>query len=232
MTLGDIETNIAVDLELNAGTRAGDDPFYLRKKVTDATDFISEETYCLFGAQTREMTSGYSNYCLPDFFRIDSVLVKDSAGDWRNLYLFEDKAQADAHLGTQWRTADSADPPGAAIFSTVNDVFLYPTPSVTRTGGVKFEGYYKPGQTWLYTTGVAQTLSTAHTCPLPSWAHQAVEWEAKAQIALTDRRPAVQAQAEAIAERAFHLRGNVEQRRAEYTQRSGNKLRNPRDYRK
>jgi hypothetical protein len=124
-------------------------------------------------------------YCLPDFYRVRVVDVLDASGNWQPLNIVDDPGAMDYLTSAAWRTETGADPPQTGCFYGPNQVHLSPPPSLSRTAALRFEGFRKPGDFWVYDTdtGLGVTLVDSHSCPLPSWAHEAVYRAARVKAA-------------------------------------------------
>ncbi len=185
MTLGEIKRRVRVMLRLNPGDEVGDDPFFIQDAIISAADRIAQATDCYFARRTFDTVAGTSEYCLPELYRIETANALDARSQWNPLYVFDSPAAADAQMFSFWRNDSTADPPLYLIYEGPGQMKLYPTPSVSRTGGVSFEGWLKPGQVWSRDgSGNAVTLADTQECPLPSMAHEAVVLEAVYQVAL------------------------------------------------
>lgn len=194
MTLGEIKRDIRLRLRQHVGTEAGGDPFTLQADILSAADEVAFRTDALFDNQTASLTDGTSDYCASDYYRITGLSVKDSAGQWRPLLLFDNPGKADRYFGGRWRdTTQEADPPVCAVFNGVNSFTLVPTPSTTRAAALRIDGWRKPGQFWTYSAGAGVTLSDSDECPLPVFAHNAVFQIALANQALFDTREFIRA---------------------------------------
>jgi hypothetical protein len=175
-TRGDFKSRLRRELGLHSGTTLGGDPFSLNDIVREAADEVASRTDCLYGQRTADLTAGTVVYCLPDFYKPKVVDVLDASGEWQELTIVDDPGDMDALAGPAWRTENGADPPTTGVFYGVNTVHVSPPPSVSRTAALRFEGYRKPGEFWVYDsdTGLGVTLTDSHECPLPVWAHEAV----------------------------------------------------------
>lgn len=234
MTLGEIKRRLRVLLRLNPGDEVGDDPFLIQDNIVAAADRICQATDCLFGTRTCDITALTTNYCMPEFYRVETSNILDAQSQWQPLYIFDTPAGADAIFSSWWRNDSSTDPPRFCVFYGPGEVRLYPTPSITRTGALRFEGWMKPGQVWSRDgSGNAITLADSQECPLPSWAHEAVVLEAIYQTAmvLALDKPNYTPMLPLYQRNADRERGKVERDSMEHAQRSGFRIRNPFDRR-
>jgi hypothetical protein len=237
MTLGEIKRRARVALRLNPGDEVGDDPFYIQDTIVAAADRIAQATDCLFGERTCDITASVKSYCMPEFYRMETANVLDAQSNWQPLYIFDTPADADALYYSWWRNDTTADPPTCLVFDGPGAATLYPTPSVSRTAALMFEGWYKPGQTWARDgSGNALTLADSQECPLPVWAHEAVVQETIYQLAvgmvLSAANPTLNTVLPLFLANAKETRGKVERDSATHHSRSGFKIRSPFDHRR
>lgn len=174
MTRGEMEDELATRIGEYLGVTTNDNPFARRRAVWRSADKVAEATMCLHTGRTVNIVADQEAYCPPDLLAITSVLFKDANDYWVNLPT-QTRAQADKVSGGWWRNDTTSAYPRMAIVTGPNRVTLYPTPSTSITGGLRIEGYYKPGETWVYnSSGVAQAVATTDECPLPTMAHACV----------------------------------------------------------
>lgn len=197
-TLGEIKRSLRIELDLHPETRLGKNPMLMQEIILRAADEVAGRTDCLGGgagtqARTATITANQATYCLADYYRVNAVLIKTAAGKWQPLFIFDTPGDMDTYCGGAWRNENASDPARAAIFSGVNTVTLYPTPSITRAAALRFEGWRKPGTTWRYdpNTGAAVAIADTQECPLPSWAQEAVRRCALYNGAKYERHPDV-----------------------------------------
>lgn len=233
MTLGEIKRRLRVLLRLNPGDEVGDDPFFIQDNIVAAADRVAQATDCYFGTRTFDTVASTSTYCAPDLYRIETVNALNAQSQWQPLYIFDSPASADALFSSWWRNDTTSDPPRFIIYHGPGEFRLYPTPSISRSGGVSFEGWMKPGQVWSRDgSGNALTLADTQECPLPAFAHEAVVLEAIYQtaLALALDKPNYGPMLPLYKRNADRERGKVERDSMEYSQR-GIRMRNPYDLR-
>jgi hypothetical protein len=174
MTRGKMEDELATRIGEYLGTTVNDNPFARRRAVWRSADKVAEATMCLHTGRTLSLVADQEEYCPPDLLAITSVLFKDSNDYWTNLPT-ETRARMDKMTGGLWRNDTTSTYPRLAVVTGPNRVRIYPTPSANVAIGLRIEGYYKAGETWVYdSSGVAQTPTTADDCPLPTMAHTCV----------------------------------------------------------
>lgn len=122
---------------------------------------------------TAGLTADTADYCAPELYKDKSILVKDSASQWRPLVIYTE-AEMDELTAGMWRNFGTADPPQAAVTQGLNRVTLYPTPSTTRASALRFTGYAIPGKYWVYSAGSPVAITDADSCPLPEWMQECI----------------------------------------------------------
>jgi len=174
MTRGEMEDELSIRIGEYLGTTTNDNPFARRRAVWRSADKVAEATMCLHTGRTLSLVADQEEYCPPDLIAITSVLFKDANDYWTNLHT-ETRARMDKATGGMWRNSESSQYPRLAVVTGPNRVRIYPTPSTSITSGLRIEGYYKPGETWVYdSNGTAQAVATSDECPLPTMAHTCV----------------------------------------------------------
>ena len=174
MTRGDMEDELAIRIGEYLGVTTNDNPFARRRAVWRSADKVAEATMCLHTGRTVSLVAGQSEYCPPDLIAVTSVLYKDANGYWISLPT-ETRAHMDQMTGGWWRNDNTSNYPRSAVVTGPNRIRIYPTPSTAVTNGLRVEGYYKPGETWVYdSSGTAQAVATTDECPLPTMAHACV----------------------------------------------------------
>ena len=174
MTRGEMEDELAIRIGEYLGTTVNDNPFARRRAVWRSADRVAEATMCMHTGRTLSLVADQEEYCPPDLLSITSVLFKDSSNRWTNLPV-NTRAMMDKVSGGSWRDDNTSAYPRMAVVAGPNRVRIYPTPSANVTSGLRIEGYYKPGETWVYnSSGVAQTVATTDECPLPTFSHACV----------------------------------------------------------
>ena len=174
MTRGEMEDELAIRIGEYLGTTTNDNPLARRRAVWRSADRVAEATMCLHTGRTVNLVADQSEYCPPDLLAVTSVLSKDSANHWTNLPVAT-RAHMDKITGGAWRDTMTAAYPTMVAVTGPNRIRVYPTPSTSITSGLRIEGYYKPGITWVYnSSGVAQDPATTDECPLPTFSHACV----------------------------------------------------------
>src|SRR5689334_14110464 len=104
MTLGEMTRDIELELDLGRGYDEGASYLFIRQRLVDGANYIADKTDCLFGERTVGMTAETARYCLPgDIKRLNSANIKDSAGKWHPLAVYDSPGHADEAFGSDWR---------------------------------------------------------------------------------------------------------------------------------
>jgi hypothetical protein len=188
MNLGEFKRKLRRQLQLGRHSERGGDPFSLQEAVIDAANYVAENADCYFDKRATALVEDEAYYCQDEFYRLYCVTAKDASGKWVPLAKF-DGPTADQRDLLAHRNGETGDPPRRFILQGVNAVRLDPTPSVSRSAALRFEGLLTPGDVWSYdASDVAETLADTHECPLPVYAHNAVFLYAKYLLARDDER--------------------------------------------
>lgn len=190
MTRGEMKRKLRRDLRLGPGVWLHGDESSLDDYAREAADKVASATDCLYGIRITGLVANQRVYTMPEFYRLKTAYILDSAGLWLPLAITS-VPRIQGETDAQWLNAEPIDPPRAAVISA-SFLRLAPAPSVTRAGALAFEGYHRPGQYWTYDgAGNGVPIADNHECPLPSWAHDCVYYFMRWQATVGDERPEV-----------------------------------------
>ena len=150
------------------GTDADRDPFGLDYIILESANEIARRTDCLVGRRYLSLVAGESDYCAPDIYKIRAIRFLDANGDYvqPRMYNYGDQMLVPLANNSPQAWAEAVGIRG------MNQIAVYPTPSVAVTNGVMIEGYAIPGEYWAYdSSGNPITNTDATECPLPVVAH-------------------------------------------------------------
>ncbi len=168
MNLGQIKQRVRMLGRNYFGTDADRDPFGLDYIIKESANQIARNTDCLVGRRYLSLVAGQTIYATPDIYKIRATRFLDSNGDYVQPRMY--------NYGDQMLVA-LANKPAQAWAEAVgirgmNEIAIYPTPSVAVTNGVMVEGYAIPGEYWAYDSSGNPIVNTDATeCPLPVVAH-------------------------------------------------------------
>lgn len=178
MTRGEMEDEVRSEIAPHVGDPGALDPIALRRAVVRAVAEIAERTDCLHRGINLNLVADTATYCPEALRRVTGVAWKDSSSDLWGDVPVRTHAWMDANV-FNWRNEEASDYARALVVTGPNAITVYPTPSVSRAAGLRFEGYWKPGEKWTYVSGVLQAAARADECPLPGFAHTAAVERAK-----------------------------------------------------
>lgn len=201
MTRGEWKQRLRNEMRFTGEQYLDSAPWEMDRLAVEATDYVAFRTKCLYAQRTTALVAGQAVYTMPGLFNLRTMCTRDSHGDYWTLG-HSTPREMDLRAGALWRTQGTDDPPRIAVMNGVNSVTLYPTPSASRDEGVLFEGYYKPGDNWVWSGGAGQAITDATENPLPEWAQEAWYLYSLLRATEQDDRPPVQA-LYALRERRF-----------------------------
>lgn len=173
MTRAEIRRNVL--LRLAEAPEQGREPLYLDESVRMAADEVARRTDCYQTYYTMDINGSptpSTRFCLPDeLYKIKSAKVINEDDTVRILThryrQFVSRVWMDKfYFGWQNTPAET----GAVRYIVLERpyAFLYPFPAYDKTGGLTLYGYATPGD-W---------SADDDECPLPGYAHHAVELRA------------------------------------------------------
>lgn len=184
MTRGEIKRRIRLLGRHYFGSDSDQDPFGLDLLIIEVANQIARGTDCFTGRRYLDLAADESEYCAPDIYRVRNVQVKNTGGNWERMRIFD----AYNRKVDMVRNDGSSAYPTLAVFTGMNKVAVYPPPASTITQGLMLEGYAIPGDYWVYdSNGVAQAMTDATECPLPSVAHDCLVYGVLAQRAMQSK---------------------------------------------
>lgn len=223
MTRGEMEDEVRSEIAPHVGDPAARDPIALRRAVVRGVAEVAERTDCLHKGLLLNLVAGTDRYCPPALRRITGVAWKDSASRlWGNVPV-RTQHWMDKFI-YNWRNEPASDNAQALVVTGPNVITVWPTPSVSRTAGLRLEGYWKPGEGWVYDEeGVLQAAARGDECPLPSFAHTAAVERAKWYFAksLMVKAPAIAPLLPLLDSQSTRLIGIVESDTAKHWQALG-----------
>ena len=166
------------DLAPHVADPASLDPMGLRRAVWRAVAEVAERTDCLHKGRSLNLVAATATYCPEGLRRVTGVAWKDSSSNLWGDVAVRTHHWMDANI-YNWRSEPSADTARALVVTGPNAITVWPTPSVSRTAALRLEGYWKPGEKWVYSSGVLVAAARADECPLPDFAHNAAVARAK-----------------------------------------------------
>lgn len=220
MTRGTMETIVGARIAEYIDIPVDDNPLALRREVWMAADYVAERTRCHYTGFTLPITSGTSRYCPGGLLEVTNVVYKASDGDWKALPVYT-RMRMDRVSGALWRNDDAEIDARALVVHGPNAIEIYPAPSQTRAAALRMEGYYLPGEYWVYnSSGAAQAPAASDECPLPNFAHSSViEFALLARLrVLVIKYPELQGALPIVERYANSLLGEVEASAARYWQ--------------
>lgn len=218
-----MEDEVRAELAPHIGDPASSSPIALRRAVWRAVDEVAERTDCLHKGRLLNLVATVARYCPEGLRRVTAVAWKNSSGTWYGDLPVRTQHWMDRHIST-WRNEASSDNAQMIVVTGPNAYIVWPTPSVSRTGGLRLEGYWKPGETWAYDgSGVATAAARADECPLPSFAQTAAVERAKYLYgaALLTKNPAIAPALSLLDANSKRLMGVVESDAANHWQSMG-----------
>lgn len=223
-TRGEMEDEVRADLAPHVGDAAAQDPIGLRRAVWRAVDEVAERTDCLHKGRLLSLVADQQRYCPAGLRRHTGLAWKDSSGNWIGDLPVITQHDFDRRSST-WRNEPAADRAGALVVTGPNAFLVWPTPSVARSGGLRVEGYWKPGEIWEYnpSTGADIPAARADECPLPSFAITAAIERAKWYFgkSLLTKNPAIAPVLSLLDQHSTRLIGIVESDTATHWQSLG-----------
>lgn len=223
MTRGEMEDEVRAEIAPHVGDPAARDPIALRRAVTRAVAEVAERTDCLHKGRSLSLVAGTATYCPPGLRRVTGVAWKDFSGKLWGALPVSTQHQMDKHVHN-WRNEPASDHARSLVVTGPNAITVWPTPSVSRAAGLRIEGYWKPGEEWVYDEdGVLQAAARADECPLPSFAHTAAVERAKWYFAkgLLVKSPAIAPLLPLLDAQSTRLIGIVESDTANHWQAMG-----------
>lgn len=178
MTRAEIRRNVL--LRLAEAPEEGREPLFLGEAIRMAADEVAVRTDCYQTYYTMDINGSpteLEEFCLPgELYKIKSAKVIHS-DDTVSIFTHTrgqivSRSWMDRHyFGWQEPTMET----GQARYLVVErpKAMLYPFPAYDKTGGLILYGYAKPGDAW-----TASAALEADECPLPEYAHAAVEIKA------------------------------------------------------
>lgn len=179
-TLAALETILRDELAEDDGVPGSDNPIARRRAVVEAVNEVCKRTHCLHTSFVTDINAGQATYCAePSLLQLDGLMVKDPQGFWRPIPVSPgaDAAMAKAGFSVYDRAGFSHDWQWHASFTGAGPITLYPTPQTDRPGALWLSGYFMPGNVWEIDpdTKAPRPLDSAHECPVPDWALEAVK---------------------------------------------------------
>jgi len=194
MTRGEMEDEVGAEMSSHLGDAASRDPIAKRRAVWRAVDEIAERTDCLHKGRLLSIVAEQASYCPTGLRRVTAVSWKNAAGDWYGNLPVRTSHEMDKGY-PYWRNHPTSDNAQVLVVTGPNRVTVWPTPSVSRAGAIRFEGYWKPGEIWNHDaiTGADIAPARSDVCPLPSYAITAAIERAKWYFAkaLRVKNPAI-----------------------------------------
>jgi hypothetical protein len=222
MTRGEMEDEVRSEIAPHVGDPAARDPIGLRRAVVRAVAEVAERTDCLHKGLLLDLVAGVQRYCPEALRRVTGVAWKDSSSNLWGALPVSTQHQMDKNVHN-WRNTPASDYAQALVVTGPNAISVWPTPSVSRAASLRIEGYWKPGEGWVYDAGVLQPAARADTCPLPSFAHTAAVERAKWYFAksLMVKAPAIAPLLPLLDSQSTRLIGIVESDTANHWQAMG-----------
>lgn len=178
MTRAEIRRNVL--LRLAEAPEEGREPLYLGEAIRMAADEVAVRTDCYQTHYTMDINGSpteLEEFCLPgELYKIKAAKVIHSDDTVSILSPlrgeFVTRNWMDRHYyGWQDPTMET----GNVRYLVLErpKALLYPFPAYDKTGGLVLYGYAKPGDAW-----TASAAAETDECPLPEYAHTAVEIKA------------------------------------------------------
>jgi hypothetical protein len=218
-----MEDEVRADLAPHVSDPASLDPFGLRRSVWRAVAEVSELTDCLHKGRNLSLVADTQRYCPEGLRRVTGVAWKNSSGNWSGDVSVRTQHWMDAHI-YDWRNEPAADTARALVVTGPSTILVWPTPSVSRAAGLRFEGYWKPGEKWEYDVdGNLTAAARADDCPIPDFAQPAAVMRAKYLFAvqLLTKEPAIKPYMEVLRAESLSMVGIVESDSANHWQAMG-----------
>lgn len=168
MTRGEIKRRIRLLGRHYFGSENDQDPFGLDLLIIEVCNQIARSTDCYIGKRYLDLVIDQVAYCASDLYKIRNIQVLSTSGNWERMRTWD---AWDKKVDMVRNDGSGAYPSHAVIFG-MNKIEVYPPPSTNITQGLMVEGYGIPGDYWSYdSSGIAQAMTDATTCPLPEVAH-------------------------------------------------------------
>jgi hypothetical protein len=188
------------------------DPIGLRRSVWQAVADVAEMTDCLHKGRTLSLVALEPRYCPEGLRRVTAIAIQDTSGQWCGGLPVYAQHDMDRRF-PEWRSTPASDDTQAIVSTGPNALIIYPAPLTSRAGALRIEGFYKPGESWVFdTNGAPVAPARADECPLPSFAQSAAVERAKWIFAksLLVKNPAIAPVLEVLRAESLRLIGNAE----------------------